>query len=333
MIHFCDYKTYAFMKTCRTIYRQWIGLLLAFLACSFDVWAASFRCKYTGEDGSPMEMVLRDSFSVEKRGYVLSVFSKKVGAADSTLVFLRDSLHRSFSLSLAELPRKSCFAPKVVGLCGKQRLFFWMESCRTDVVLLNSHLSLVALSLDDGEVSIASVEGRRMDLAMKLHANSTERRFWKVRQEVLLVGDSCVTLGLKGRLLRADVLADETSVSMDNSLNYVVAWEALNGLVLLSELEQVRFAYFNRPFFPARPSRSVENEFYKVVAFPYGDVLAYDKRNNRYFVVWASRALPQDDYSAALSWRAGAPDELVMSGFYDREARCVNLCTGKITKE
>lgn len=286
----------------------------------------AFRCEYLSENGKRMEILFRDSFSVANAGYSLRVILKEVEAESGDLIFSRDSSNRSFALSV-EAP-----VPKVVEYCGKKYLQFWVESRRTDVTLLNSRLVAELVSLEDESVAELCLDGRRVNVAKTLHSRSTNRCFLVVSQR-LVTNDTCMQMVLN-QLLETPYLAFYDKLPLENPLNYSVAWQKENGVVSLPDVNRVKFVYYAVPFFPLNPtSTSLENEFFKVVAHPYGEIYAFDKRKKKYFVVWASEWLPREDYSKGLAWKENAPKVLKLQGVYDQGIYYLNLETGEVTKE
>ena len=97
---------------------------------------------------------------------------------------------------------------------------------------------------------------------------------------------------------------------------------------------KIEFPFYKEPFAPLKVSvfgvRILESERYKVVAFPYGDVLAYDKRSNSYFVVWAMESLQRDDYSASLCWYGDGVSMLLMKGVFNLSEFVVDLNSGSL---
>ena len=319
-------------KMSRNLLLGWI-FLFAWLFEGELVSSQIYRCGYTAEDGAQLEFVLRDSFSVVNFGRVLSVHRYRKGqAGDSVLCFSRDSLHRSYALSFHGLPKDKYIAPRVVERCGNRYLVFWMERRRTDVTLLNAEIHLMALPLGIGQGAELVVEGRPMVLAMDSLTSQTENRFF-VDRKFLLAGDSCLASFLSDCLAESKLFASYADVPLRHVRNYGLAWERLNGVSALSDMERVNFVYYAQPFFPMKPTRTIESENFKVVAFPYGDLLGYDKKKKLYFVIWASEALPREDYSSALAWKKGSSSELLLLGFYDRTVRYLNLETGALTTE
>ena len=310
-----------------------LGLILLFLFLEKGALSSQpYRCSYTAEDGQRMELVLRDSFSVVNFGRLLTIYRRNLETGDSVLLFSRDSLHRSYSLSFHDLPKEKKMVPRVIERCGGRYLVFGMERRRTDVTLLNSEIHLLAIPLGKGGLAELVLEGRPMVLVMDSLRSQTGNRFF-VDRKFVLAGDSCLVSSLSDCVSDSKLFASYADVPLGHVRNYVAAWERVNGISALSDMKRVNFVYYGQPFFPMKPVRTVESENFKVVAFPYGDLLAYDKRKKCYFVVWASEMLPREDYSSALAWKKGSSNELLLQGFYDRTVRYLNLETGELTVE
>lgn len=289
------------------------------------------RCEYQSDDGRRMEFLFRDSFLAEHSGYSLFIYEKEREGMGERLVFERGSLRESCFLCADDLPSPSSRTPVVVDACGSRWLLFWAEARRTDVVLLNTRLHLIALSVEGGASAEAFCEGRRVDVALTSDACATERMFL-VDTVSFATGDSCMQAFLRTRIEEARFLTDYAKLPRGNPLNYVADWGRMNGSRPLSEMERVDCVVYRRPFAPLRPSRSLENGRFKVMAFPFGSLLAYDKRRQLYIAVWASEHLPREDYSASLAWRDGSDCELLFQGFYDKDVYYLNLETGEIDK-
>jgi len=68
-----------------------------------------------------------------------------------------------------------------------------------------------------------------------------------------------------------------------------------------------------------------------VIAFPFGDIVAFDRGKKLYFVVWALEELQKEDFASSMNWNGESDCEIKVHGYFDTSEFTINLKTGKIT--
>jgi len=306
--------------------------LLSFLFC-VTLCAETPSCLYW-EGGRKFEIFIKDTVLPETYTRQFFVYKRNLSDGNVSSLLKRDSLYRINNPFVAELPMKRLHYPRVDTVEGTPYLFFFYEREPSHVSVMNTEIVAAMLSLSDGRCYELYSKGRRVNVKLRTSSLSSDYVFLCFSQSASDSANACVLDYLKTQVEKTGFVKPISDLDLKSVKNYGLNWNFLNGGGRMEKRGKIEFPFYKEPFAPLKVSvfgvRILESERYKVVAFPYGDVLAYDKRSNSYFVVWAMESLQRDDYSASLCWYGDGVSMLLMKGVFNLSEFVVDLNSGSL---
>ncbi|HOI26994.1 MAG TPA: hypothetical protein PKZ15_06085 [Paludibacteraceae bacterium] len=310
-----------------------ILFILSIFFCN-TLFAEDPRCIYF--DGKEKcEVIFKDTILPETYTRQFFVYKWSYSTGNQTLLLKRDSIYRINNAFVKELPRKRLNYPRVDTLDGKPYLFFFYERQPSNISVLHTEIVAVLYSLEDGKCYELSNKGSRRNVKLRKSAYATDFVFLNVSQSVKGTTDTTLINYMRRQVEKTGFIKELSDLNLDDIKNYVVLWNLKNNLEKIKRDSLIDFPYYKEPFSPLKAEMSgvrvLKNKKYEVIAFPFGDIVAFDRGKKLYFVVWALEELQKEDFASSMNWNGESDCEIKVHGYFDTSEFTINLKTGKIT--